>query len=208
MVNLYPPQKLAVNKLVGAMRELNFAGQFSHTGTGKSLVGLAVAKELGLRPLVCAPIAASGAWEQWSKEMAVPLLGVFNPEKLKSGKTPFVSISGAGKAATFRWKLDRQTDMVIIDECHRGLSGQKTVMGNMIAMLKPQGIKALLCSATPFSSPLQMKTSGYLLGLHQFSASSFFRFCREHGARTSPWCRGLEFNAESVSNKRHLQRIN
>lgn len=207
MVELYPPQKAAVAKLAAALRELNAVGNWSRTGTGKTVMTLAVAKELGLRPLVCAPLAAHGAWEAWSAELGVPLEGVVNPEKLKGGKTPWVSAAGSGKATTFRWNLDRTRCMVIVDECHRGLSGQKTAMGNMVAMLKPQGIKTALCSATPFSSPLQMKTSGYLLGLHQFSASSFFRFCREHGARNSPWHRGLDFNPESSANRRHLQRI-
>ena len=40
MTELYPPQKAAVEKLVGALRRLRVAGNWSVTGTGKTLVGM------------------------------------------------------------------------------------------------------------------------------------------------------------------------
>ena len=208
MVELYPPQKQAVEKLAAALRKYPAAGNWSTMGTGKTLMSLFLAREIGLVPLIVAPIAANGAWEAWAEDIGVPLLGVVNAERLKTGKTRWVSVFGKGNAATYRWNLDSGNNMVIVDEIHRGLSGQKTQMGNMCATLKPQGIKTLLCSATPFSSPLNLRTAGFLLGLHNFSLSSFWDFCRRHGCRTSPFHKGLDFPVESRLAKEHLRRIN
>lgn len=208
MTELYPPQKAAVEKLVGALRRLDAVGNWSTMGTGKTLMSLCLAREIGLAPLVVAPIAAKGAWTTWAEDLGIPILGVVNAERLKTGKTPWVSVSGKGKAAAYRWNLSRAANMVIIDEIHRGLSGQKTQMGSMCAMLRPQGIKTLLCSATPFASPLNLRTAGYLMRLHDFSAVSFFGFCRRHGCRPSPFHRGLDFPVGSRLSKVHLQRIN
>ena len=208
MTELYPPQKAAVSRLLVALQRYGCAGNWSSTGCGKTLMGLAVARELGLQPLAVAPIAASAAWEYWGKEIGIPLLGVVNPEKLRTGKTPWVSVETQGKQRLFRWNLDRNKHIVLWDEIHRGLLGFKSQTGAMAAMLRPQGIKTLLMSATPFTSPLDFRASGYLLRAHSFSAPSFWDFCRRHGCRPSHFHRGLDFDPEARSAKEHLRRIN
>ena len=208
MVELYPPQKLAVEKLAAALRKYPAALNASQTGTGKTLVGLSVAERLGRVPFVVAPLAAHATWQYWSREMGVGLADVRNPEALRTGKTPWVSAETQGKQRLFRWNLDRDRHIVLWDELHRGLLGEKSQTGAMAAMLRPQGIKTLLMSATPFTSPMDMKNSGYLLGCHAFSAPSFWDFCRRHGCKPSHFHRGLEFNPESRAAKEHLRRIN
>ena len=209
MTELYPPQKAAVEKLVEALRRLRVAGNWSVTGTGKTLVGLVTAKELGLQPLVVAPLAAHGTWSAWSRDLGIPVVGIANPERLKTGKLPWVTSTGKGKAMQFRWNLKTGGNghVVLWDEIHRGMLGQDSQTGRMAAMLRPQGIPVLLMSATPFTSPLDMKNSGYLLGLHKYASADYWRFCRAHGCRNSPFHRGLDFNPESRLAKVHLSRI-
>lgn len=208
MIELYEPQQRAVDRLVAALGKYPAALNASQTGTGKTIVGLEVARRLALQPIIVCPIAASAAWEYWGREMGVPPVAVVNPERLRTGKTPWVSGETQGKQRLFRWNLDRDRHIVLWDEIHRGLLGEKSQTGAMAAMLRPQGIKTLLMSATPFTSPMDMRNSGYLLGCHAFSAPSFWDFCRRHGCKPSHFHRGLEFNPESRAAKEHLRRIN
>lgn len=209
-MELYPIQMQAATKLAGALRELGAALNASQTGTGKTLVGLEVARQLALQPLVVAPLAAHGTWRYWAQEQKTPFVGLANVERLRTGKTPWVSAFGKGKNAVYQWNLKGGPNghIVLFDEIHRGLSGTRTQAGAMAAMLRPQGIKVLLMSATPFSSPLNMRSSGYILRLHDYSTNSFFNFCRRHGCVNSHWHRGLEFDPESRGAKLHLARVN
>lgn len=212
MIELYEPQQRAVDRLVAALGKYPAALNASQTGTGKTIVGLEVARRLALQPIIVCPIAASATWEYWGREMGVPPVAVVNPERLRTGKTPWVSAETQGKQRLFRWNLANGSrgpgHIVLWDELHRGLLGEKSQTGAMAAMLRPQGIKTLLMSATPFTSPMDMRNSGYLLGCHAFSAPSFWDFCRRHGCKPSHFHRGLEFNPESRAAKEHLRRIN
>lgn len=207
MIELFPPQRENAEKLKLALSKYDCAGIWSATGTGKTLVALTVAKELGLRPLVCCPLAAFATWKSWAEELEVPLIGVVNQEKLKTGKTPWVAMRAEGKQKKFSWTLNPATEMLIFDEIHRGLSGAESQAGAMAAMTRVQKIKTLLLSATPFTSPLNMRSIGYMMHLHNYSLSSFYDFCRRHGCRASHFHRGLEFNHESRLSKEHLRRI-
>lgn len=212
MIELYEPQLRAVDRLVAALGKYPAALNASQTGCGKTLIGLEVAKRLSLQPVVVAPLAAHATWEYWGREMGVPPVAIANPERLRTGKTPWVSVETQGKQRLFRWNLASGLrgpgHIVLWDELHRGMLGEKSQTGAMAAMLRPQGIKTLLMSATPFTSPMDMRNSGYLLGCHAFSAPSFWDFCRRHGCKPSHFHRGLEFNPESRAAKEHLRRIN
>lgn len=213
MVELYPPQQAAVQRLAAALRKYPAALNASKTGTGKTVMGLDLARVLSRVPLVVAPLAAHATWQYWSREMGVGLADVRNPEALRTGKTPWVSVKTEGKQRNYRWNLlsgldGRPGHLVLWDEMHRGLMGVDTQLGRMAATLVPQKIPLLLMSATPFASPLNMRSSGYALGMHSYSLPSFYDFCRRHGCRASHFHRGLEFNAESRLAQEHLRRIN
>ena len=215
MITLAPKQQQAVDKLVRVLSSHAAAGNWSRTGTGKTLMNLSVAGELGWAPLIVAPLAAHAAWKKWSRELGVPILDVVNCEKLRTGKTPWASIrpnpTGRGDPS-FVWNLaprgSARPNIVLWDEIHRGLTGANTVTGRMAATLRPQKISVVLASATPFSSPLNARASGYLFQLHNWSAASFFSWCRAHGCRPSPFHRGLTFDPGSASGKFHMERIN
>jgi len=207
-IKLYEPQQKAVEKLARVLREGNIAGNWSKTGTGKTIMSLELARQLELRPLVVAPLAAHATWRRWSGELNLPVLDVINCEKLRTGKSPWVKSEGKGKKATFHWTLDPEKDLVVWDEMHRGLSGKDTITGKMAAMLRPQGIKTVLASATPFNSPLNARALGYLFRLHNWTSGSFFSWCRAHGCKPSPFHMGLEFPVQSKTAEKHLARIN
>ena len=122
MVELFPPQREDVEKLKLALSKYDCAGIWSATGTGKTLVALTVAKEMKRKPLICCPLAAFATWKSWAEELEVPLIGVVNQEKLKTGKTPWVAVRTEGKQKKFSWTLNPATEMLIFDEIHRGLS--------------------------------------------------------------------------------------
>lgn len=151
--------------------------------------------------LVVAPKSAISNFLRASEETKVPLLGVTNVEQLKTGKTPWVKKTD-DVITPFRWTLP-QDAMLVVDECHR-YSGQDTDNGKLLAMAKPQKIPTLLMSATPFDSPLKLRTLGYLLGLHNYSRSSFFSFCRSNGCYNSPFHTGLEF----ITGQSRLEYLN
>lgn len=206
-INLYPPQRENVEKLKLALSKHDCVGIWSATGTGKTLVALTVAKEMNLKPLICCPLAAFATWKYWAEELEVPLIGVVNQEKLKTGKTPWVTLRVEGKQKRFSWTLNPNTEMLIFDEIHRGLSGTASQAGAMAAMTRVQKIKTQLLSATPFTSPLNLRSVGFLFRMHNYSASSFYDFCRRHGCRASRFHRGLEFDHASRLSRVHLQRI-
>jgi ERCC4-related helicase len=114
------------------------------------------------------------------------LLGVTNPEQLVRGNTPWFREN--------RWNLDQGT-LLVVDEVHKGCSGVDTKQGQMLALTKAWNIRVLMQSATPASSPLQMRATGYLLGLHGYTLSSFYGWCRRNGCFELPYIRGLHFSS-------------
>lgn len=211
-VELLPPQRKAVDRKHAAFKLGPVTGDWSETGTGKTIMNLFFAAELGLPSLVVAPIAAQATWRRWAAEIGILLLDVVNVEKLRSGKTPWVKVKGAGKQAVYEWQLgpagSADANLILWDEIHRGLLGADSQTARMAAMLRPQGIYTALMSATPFNSPLNARALGYLFRLHNWSASSFYSWCRAHGCTHSPWHSGMEFNVEGAAAKAHLARIN
>lgn len=208
MIELYGPQKEAVTKMVTTLTESNIALNCSSTGTGKTLMALEAAKELGLLPLICCPLSATATWARWGNELNIPVLDIINLEKLRTGRTPYVSLNGSAKKGQFIWNLDRTKHMTIVDEAHKGPTGIKSITGKLLAMLRPQGIKTLLLTATPPATPLGMKALGYLCRLHGYNTADYFRWCRQHACTDSPWHRGLIFGVGTPKAKRAMEQIN
>lgn len=201
MIEPYDWQEPRVNRLSDILRSNPAALDASATGSGKTIVALAVSKALGKVPLVVAPKAVLTMWRDMAKAMGVPVLDVVNLEKLKTGKTPWVIKTGP---KAFKWNLPPNS-MINLDEVHKA-SGQDTLNGRMVAMAKLQNIPVLCMSATPFDSPLKMRTLGYLFGLHNYGTGDFWRFCRQYGCRPALFHRGLEF-PKGPSGKKHLLKL-
>jgi hypothetical protein len=155
------------------------------TGTGKTYVALAALKALGHTPLIICPKAGIPQWKRVAGEMGADVLDVLNPEKLKTGKYPYVK-RGTKKN---EWMWSSVVKSVVFDECHR-FSGIKTENAWLLAHAKRYGIICYCASATAAESPLKMRALGFLLGLHAWN--NFWEWAKANGCYENPWG-GLEF---------------
>ena len=197
---LYDWQQPHANKLVKAVRLYGSAKDGSDTGTGKTVIAVHVAKELGLLPFVLCPKSVIPSWRGWVTETFPQLkLGtVHNYESLRGGKTMFIKRKGKGYA----WQLDRDKMLLIFDEDHRCKS-EKSLNSKMLIAARKQGYRILLLGATSFSSPLDMKALGYALGLHD--NNDWWKWCLSNECRPKTWG-GLEYNG-SVEHLKSLHDL-
>lgn len=119
------------------------------------------------------------------REFRVETEFVLNPEKLRTGSTPFVTRTRSG----FQWTKRRS--LLIFDEGHL-FGGNGTLNSKLLA--SAEGIPSLVLSATIAESPLQLRALGYRLGLH--NDRDFWRWCQRYGVRKG-YFGGLEFDPES-----------
>lgn len=165
----------------------------AHTGSGKTVMAIQTAKDLGIPTLVVCPKIAISQWRDTAKRMNAEdlLIGVVNPENLiTSKKNPFYSCDTGWTDA-----VPKGPALLIFDEIHRSCSGIykiKDVLrkgtGNQQAFMVARWInpstpdhKVLAMSATPADSPMKMQALGYLMGFHRFLLPSFYDWCRRHG---------------------------
>lgn len=197
MIDLFPYQEPHANALRESLIANGYALDSSDTGTGKTAVASYVAGTIRYRGvLVVCPKAVTHSWKEWMAKVPryADCHAVINWEKLRTGKTPFVSRRGKG----FNWKMDEDM-LIIFDECHMA-KGRGTLNSKMVVAAKDQGIPMLLLSATPFQNPLEAQALGYALGLHD-GRQGYWRWIRDHGCRKGRF--GLEFNGSRSA----LQRI-
>lgn len=163
-----------------------------HTGSGKTYLACQTIKDLGIPALVVCPKIAISQWRKVIEGMgAAPfVLDVINPENLITSK----------KQRWYRhddgWsdEVPKGPALLVFDEVHRGAggiykkprghkgSGNKQVLmaARWVNRSTPEH-RVLLLSATPAETPLKMQLIGYLMGMHQFYADSFYGWCRAHG---------------------------
>ena len=115
MKTLYPKQKEALDfffdKQISATNTLDT----SHVGTGKTVVACHLAKALGMNVAVLCPKAVIPSWERELKETGIDPVFVLNYEKIRTGRTDFMSKRGK-KIMT--WNLPPCT-LVLVDEVHK-----------------------------------------------------------------------------------------
>jgi hypothetical protein len=196
MFTPYPKQETAIQKMVSLLKPTATGYptclNSSMTGTGKTLMALETVRRTKQAPFIIAPLSAHATWREWTKTLEIEPIDIVNIEKLRTGKTTYLAKQGRSNSLRFKWSLPPNT-LVIFDEIHRGCSGHKTQTGKAVAMFRVQKIPVLMMSATPFSSPLNMRATGFLLGLHDYDQDSYFRWCKANGCSPSPYHRGLEF---------------
>jgi len=177
------------------MRSFHAALDASDVGTGKTYTSLACMRELGISPVVVAPLTVLPSWERAAKHLGVSIRAI-NWDKVRTGNTPLGKWDSAAKKS-FSWAKD--VDGLIFDEVHRAKS-HKTMNHHLVAGAKRQNIPTLALSATAASNPLQMKALGFLLGLHQYKG--FWGWVEQYGCFANRWG-GYEFDG----NPRHLQAL-
>lgn len=200
MITLYPWQKIAALHQIELLRRGDKAVlDSSDTGTGKTYVALAALKALNHTPLIICPKAGIPQWKRVAGEMGVDVLDVLNPEKLKTGKYPYVK-RGTKK---HEWMWSSTVKAVVFDECHR-FSGVKTDNAWLLAHAKKYGITCYCASATAAESPLKMRALGFLLGLHAWN--NFWEWAKANGCYENPWG-GLEFARTFTERSRVLTAL-
>ena len=165
-------------------------------GVGKTYIELAAFRELGIEPLVIAPLAVLPSWERAAKHMGVTIR-VLNWERARTGLNPVGKWTDGEEKKTFQWAPDVKG--LIFDEVHRA-KDHKSQNSRLVAAAKRQGIPASALSATAASNPLHLKSLGYLLGLHQYKG--FWKWAESYGCHASRFG-GYEFDG----NPAHLRAL-
>lgn len=215
---LIGPQPDHVKRLVDSIYLNGFALDMSETGTGKSYCAAAVARELGCqssRPLVV--IAPKTILPQWTKILALfnlkPYVAI-NYEKLGRGNTTYMKWkkqkcilkpwveNAVMDAPEFNFPKDA---LVILDEGHK-CKGNHSTNSWMMIMLKEQGYKVLVASATLATTPIELKAAGYLADLH--SLYNFDHFLRQHGAEWVGRFGAMSWDAASAAAKHSMMLLN
>lgn len=184
MIKPYDWQQPTVNRGNDILQRVDLLLNTSDTGTGKTVCTLQTIKDLGLRALIIAPKSVHTAWRVTARDMGLKIHDVINPERLQY-TNPYYTSTG--------WHLD-DVDCVVVDEIHKGASGEKSKTTQIIGELKAYDVKVIALSATIADSPLKLRCVGYLAGLHQFNKNSWLRWCLAHACYKMPGVRKLRFN--------------
>ena len=165
---------------------VSFSG--SDTGTGKTYIAAQMVHDLGLRPLILCPKSVRTSWTNVCQQFGVEPLGVYNPEKIKTGKTPWLTKRGKNQ---WQWNIpDPDKTIVLVDEAHQ-YGATNSQNATMLAYMKSANLRVHMMSATLAESPLRLRAPGYLMGMHSYS--NFFEWALRHGCYRNPWHQ-LEFS--------------
>ncbi len=192
MKSLYPKQSEAATFFVGNLLNGQNTLDSSQMGTGKTVVGAQVAKEVLERgpfdsvAVIC-PKAVFPTWEAELKECGIESTFILNVEKLRRGTTPYVNKVGK---KNFRWVVGNNT-LILIDEIHK-LKGPWTQNANLLVALVKQGYRIHGMSGTPCESPMEMRPLGYMLRLHSNDMSrggkpSYFQWMHKLQCQRGHW---------------------
>lgn len=176
--------------LVGVLRNRISGIDSSDTGTGKTFVACAVARQLGLKLAVVCPKAVIPSWGEAAKHIGAEVKFILNYEALKSKKgAQFVAWDARGYPV---WKIRADEPvLVVFDEAHRCKDPSLSKNALLLASAVSQKIRHLLVSATLAESPLHLRAAGYSLGLH--SGKDFWDWCVKMGCWRDGW-NGWHFN--------------
>lgn len=200
MLRPYPKQRDCINHLVSILKRSGSAAALngSETGTGKTVCGVEVARELGVPIVVVCPKIVIPSWESTFAEQGVPYLRVINYEKLRTGRTDL----GFWVRGQFNWKLPAGA-LVIWDEVHRA-QGAFTQNSKMLIGAKLSGLRSLALSATAAEDPTELRALGYVLGLHNLT--NFVTWAKARGCDFDIW-RKLVFTKSASLAKSHLTTL-
>lgn len=199
MKQLFPLQRKGADLLLSALRKYGAALNSSATGTGKTIMSVTVARELGVPVLVVCPKSVIVPWQRCFEEQGMPVPPVINYEKLKTGSTPWVRKLGKRR---FELRMP-QGALVIWDESHR-LKSWDSQNAAMATASIAQGMKNLFLSATPFRDPTEMKVHGMALKL--FGANGYWEWAARHGCTKDHWGK-LQFDGTDEAARARLSAI-
>ena len=184
----------AVRGLVAALQRHGAALDGSDTGTGKTYTSIAAFRALGISPVVIAPKAVLPSWERAAEHFGVTIR-VVNYEKVRTGNTPYGSWTTVeSNGRTFdRFVWADNVKGLIFDEAHRA-KGLKTQNAQLMIAARLQRIPTIAASATAATNPMEMRSLGFLLGLH--ALRDFYQWAEACGCYKNRWD-GWEFGGSS-----------
>ena len=169
MKTLYAPQMKAAERFLDNLKKGKHTLDSSEVGTGKTVVAAYLAKQLGMRVGVVCPKSVIPMWDREMIDMGVEPDFILNYEKLRTGKTAFLKKRGK---KIMNWCLDGAT-FVIFDEVHK-CKGAYTLNAQLLISLvleakKKRGHLVHAISATASEDPTEMRSLGFMLGLHDLN---------------------------------------
>ena len=191
---LYPFQEKAVEANLRALDRVGASLEATDCGGGKTIIACEVARRLALRVGVICPKSVKAKWKATLTDFGIDPIFVENPEKLRTGNTPWVKKFGK----VFGW--EPKGILLIVDEVHMFGS----VKSQNSKMLEDAPYQTLMLSASAAESPLKMKVIGAKLGL--FYPRQFWNWAKQMGAVEGRWG-GMEWNHRSQQNKLRMQQL-
>ena len=169
--------------------------------TGKTYVACAVARELNLKIGVVCPKSVISSWKKIiTKHFGMRPVFILNYESVKTGKYKNIgtwkAVSRISTREYFEWNVPKDT-LIIFDESHR-LKGHGTQNSEIAIQAKKQKYHILCLSATNSISPIELKTTGFILNLYK---KGYTEFLRSHD------CEKGRFGWEFGGNKKVLQKL-
>ena len=125
MKTLYEKQQEAFDFFIAKQRAGSNTLDTSHVGTGKTIVACHLAKMLNRPVAVICPKAVIPSWQRELAECGIKPLFVLNYEKIRTGKTDYMSKRGK---KIMKWHLPEGT-LMLVDEVHKCLPH-----GTLVAM--------------------------------------------------------------------------
>ncbi len=195
-MKLFPEQATHVCILLKSLRKNRSALDLSCTGAGKSVIAVEIAKILELPTLIVCPLSVVPMWKALCKEQGLKPIDVLNYEKLRSKNNKYCRKVGS------QWVWNFPMDSLIIwDEAAR-LKSYNSIINKIAVAAKPY--YNLLLSATIAESPIHLRATGYLLGLH--GLRNYWDWARKHGAVVNQWG-ALTFNGDKkILNEIHKEK--
>lgn len=217
---LRPHQVPHVANLCQALRTNSAVLDGSDTGTGKTYAACAVARELGVVPLVLCPLPVAHSWRTAAQQMGIEIdiinyervrgvtrkLNHFNPRIFgpafrKHTESEYGYVKQLGRGSRWIWK--HEFELAIFDEVQR-CAGETSILSKMLIAGRRQ-FKYLHClSATAASEPAQLRALGYALGL--FELKNFRWWLLGRGCKPGIFG-GITFNEDPAKQLRAMEKI-
>jgi superfamily II DNA or RNA helicase len=206
---LLEPQRDHARILLNSIYLNGFACDLSDTGTGKTYVACAVAKELNVPVVVVCPKVVIPSWKKVLASFGIKNPLVINYEKLCRGNTQWLTYDKKKFRNKKKWESEGvhlhfpRTSLVIVDEVHK-CKGYSSLNSDFLVACKNHGYKLLMMSATAATNPLELKALGFSANLHL--GYNFSKFCKDGGAYLNNFG-GLVIDMASPEAKKGMQRV-
>lgn len=165
---LLEPQREHAVKLLNSLYVNGVAADLSDTGTGKTYSACWIALQMRVPVLILCPKIMIRTWENTLKYFGIKG-SVINYDKMIRGTTPYMRyvVDIPTKSEHYDFKMPTNS-LVIMDECHKckALYSKNALL---MKALKDHKYKMLLMSATAATNPLEMRSFGYVTGLHSYT---------------------------------------